>query len=226
MSDLQDRYRAALSFYPMAWRVQNEDAIMGALLDITEGDGRTTPRPLELVNLAVHGIVYRLQLVPSVVPAGIRDRSSTAALAIGAAIALAAIVQLEASTRGHQAFVGEYSTFGPFASPALLVYAAWILAFFASMAGFTTAARTVALATIPLGFARRALADAKEMWLRPTWSFLGLLILLALIVAAGRLAANRVSVRWLVGWFLPAAIVFTVPQALTSPVRFAFQEPL
>jgi hypothetical protein len=228
MSALEDRYRDSLRFYPASWRIRNEEAMIGTLLDTAEGEHRTEPRPLELANLAVHGIIGRMQAVPFLVPPGIRDRASTAALAIGTAIALGAAVQLEASPSlvGFEPFVGEYSTFGPFASPAILLYAAWGLAFFSSMAGFTTTARWAALATIPLAFAGRAAADANGMWLRPTWSFLALLIMLAILVAAGRPTPNRSSVRWLLAWFLPATIVFVLHPTLADPRAYAFQEPL
>lgn len=223
---LEERYRAALRFYPVSWRRTNEEAIIGTLLDRAEGEGRTKPRSLELLNLAIHGTLSRLRLLPVVVPPGVRDRASTAALAVGTAIALAAVMQLE-STSGRyvDVFGRDYSTFGPFASPAIIVYAAWGAAFFASMVGFTTAARGVALATLPLSFAVRAVADAGDMVLRPTWSFLGLLILLACLVAAGRPAPDRASIRWLLAWFLPATLVFTLPQAVNRGGS-AFQEPL
>lgn len=200
---------------------------MGTLLDRAEGEGRTTPRRLELMNLAVHGILRRLRMLPSVVPPNVGDRTSTAALAIGTAIALAATMHLESAPgRNTELFGQEYSTFGSFASPAIIVYGAWGIAFLASMAGFTTATRWIALATIPLSFAGRAVADAGDMVLRPTWSFLGLLILLACLVAAGRPVPRRAGVRWLLGWFLPAAIVFTLPPTLVNHGGIVFQEPL
>lgn len=227
MTTLEARYRAALRFYPLSWRIKNEEAVMGTLLDTAEGEGREAPRPFELANLTAHGILQRLRLVPTVVPSSVRDRASTAALAIGAAIALAATMQLESyPNRWDEFFPGEYATFGPFASPAIVVYAVWGVAFFASVAGFTTVTRWLALATIPLSFIAREVADASEMILRPTWSFLGLLVLLASLVAAGRPTSDRANLRWLLGWFLPAAIVFTLPQTLINRGGFAFQEPL
>lgn len=219
---LEARYRAALRFYPESWRLENEEAVVGTLLDRAEGEARTRPRSLELMNLALHGTLSRLRRLPATVPPSVRDRTSTAALAVGAAIALTATMQLESSPSPYAEI---YSTFGPFASPAIAVYAAWVVAFFASMAGFTAVARGVAVATIPLSVAVRAVADTSGMVLRPTWSFLGLLILLAVLVGAGRPVPDRASTRWLLAWFLPAIVVFTLPQTLHRGAP-GFQEPL
>jgi hypothetical protein len=227
MSVLEERYRAALKWYPVSWRAKNEDAMIGTLLDTAEGEGRTKPRPLDVANLAVHGIGNRLRLIPSVIPSSVRDRASTAALGLGAAIAVAAAMQLESSPNRYvELFGSQYATFGPVSSPAIFVYGAWVAAFSTAVVGGTRAARWIALATFPLSVGARAFADANDMMLRPTWSFLGLLLLLALLVAAGRPAPSRAGVGWLVAWLLPAAIVFTLPQTLLNPHGFAFQEPL
>jgi len=225
--DLESRYRAALRLYPSAWRLENEEAMMGTLLDRAEGERRTTPLPRELANLWIHGIYQRVLSIPSTVPANVRDRASTAALAIGTAIAVTAAAQLESSPGRYVEFFGrEYTTFGQFASPAIIVYAVWAIAFFASITGFTTATKWLVVSTIPLTVIARVVADVNGMVLRPTWGFLGLLILLAVVVASGRPASNRRGVLWLVAWFLPAAIVLTVPQILNGGDGHALQEPL
>jgi hypothetical protein len=226
MNALESRYRRALKWYPAAWRLNNEEAMLGTLLDAAEGQDRATPRQLELANLAIHGMGSRIGHVPSTIPAAVRDRASTAALAIGAAIALTAAMQLEVPPDNpSQTIWAEYQTFGPFASPAIIIYSAWIIALFSGMAGFPTAARSFTLATVPLSFAIRVVADSQNMGLRPTWSFLGLLVLLAVLVAAGKPGSTRSSSRWLVGWFLPALLLFAMPQIL-RPSWFSYQEPL
>jgi hypothetical protein len=201
--------------------------MMGALMDTADGENRKGPRSFELVNLAVHGIGSRLSLLPFILPASVRDRAATAALAIGAAIALTATMQLESSPDRWSAIVPVgYETFGPFASPAIIIYALWISAFLAAIGGWTTIGRGVAFVSIPLSVAARGGADAHNMILRPTWTLLGLLVLLAVLVVAGRPAATRASVRSFVVWFLAALALFALPQIIENPSFLAFQEPM
>lgn len=227
MSSLEGRYRAVLRWYPTRWRAKNEDVVVGTLLDVADAQSRDKPRLAELVNLGIHGLFTRLRMLPSAVPEAVRDRTSTAALAVGAAIALTAIMQLESEPeRGAYFFGREGVTFGVFASPAILVYAAWLVTLLVAIAGFTTAARWAAAATIPLAVGSRVLADANDMLLRPTWTFYGLVIMLAVLVMAGRPAPHRSGVRWLLAWFLPATVVFLLPQILTGRDMVPFQDPL
>jgi hypothetical protein len=227
MSSLEQRYRTALRWYPGPWRMKNEEVVLGTLLDKAEGEGRAEPRLTELANLAANGVANHLRLIPSAIPSTVRDRASTAALAVGTAIALTAAMQLEGRPDRYMEFFGrEYALFGPFASPAIIVYAAWIAAFFASIAGYATVARWITVTTIPLAIGSRVLADANDMFLRPSWTFLGLILLLSLVVLAGSPAPSRVGVRWLLAWFLPALFVFTLPQTIINRGGFALQDPL
>lgn len=225
MSTLEQQYRKALRWYSEAWRLRNEDAVIGTLLDAAEGDNRSTPGRLELANLAIHGVASRCRELPSAVPSNVRDRASTASLAIGAAIALSAAVSLEVPPESSQLYGFTFQTLGSFSSPAIVIYALWIVAFFSAMAGFATASRVVTLAMVPLSFVVRVWADAQGLTLRPTWSFMGLLVLLAVLVSAGRPSSTRSATRWLVAWFLPAFLVFTLPAALDSGPPW-LQEPL
>lgn len=224
MSALEHKYRGVLQWYPTWWRAKNEEVMVGTLMDVADGENRARPRFSEMVNLAAHGLSTRLRILPAVVPSAVRDRTSTAALAIGAAISLTAIMQLESSpTRAASMFGREVVSFGPFASPAVILYFAWLAALLASLAGFTLAGRWMAAATIPLAIGSRVFADASSMLLRPTWTFYGLLIMLALLVLVGSPGAGRSRGRWLLGWFLPSLGVFLLPQ-FTNTVPF--QDPL
>ena len=53
MIALEQQYRTALRWYSTNWRLQNEDAMLGTLLDAAEGEDRVTPRKRELANLAI-----------------------------------------------------------------------------------------------------------------------------------------------------------------------------
>lgn len=224
MSALEKQYRGVLRWYPTWWRAKNQEVVVGTLMDVADGEHRAQPRFFEMVNLAAHGLFTQLRILPAVIPSAVRDRTSTAALAIGAAISLTAIMQLESNpTRGASMFGGEVESFGPFASPSVVLYFAWLAALLASLAGFTLAGRWTAAATIPLAIGSRVFADASGMLLRPTWTFYGLLIMLALLVLVGSPGAGRCRVRWLLGWFLPALGVFLLPQFTGS---VPFQDPL
>lgn len=226
MDALERRYRSALRWYPPEWRQDREDAIVGTLLDVADGEGRTRPRPGELANLATHGLRTRLAGVRDIIPSGVRDRAATAALAIGAAVSLSAVVELEVAPGRHvDFFLHEPVTFGPFASPAIVVYVAFIAAFLAAVIGHPRAARGLAIAAIPLAFAARAFADVTGMLLRPNGTFLGLLILLAFVAALGRPASRRGSVGWLLAWFVAAAGTALLLPVLLDSTWPAFREP-
>lgn len=225
---IEQTYRNAMRWYPKRWRAENEDAVVGTLLDVAEGESRERPRGAELVDLAVNGLFTRARTLPSFVPASVRDRASTAALAVGSAIALAAVIQLESDpNRFIPAFGRDYTTFGAFASPSIVLYAAWLVSLLAAVAGFAGVARWGAAATIPIAIGTRFVADAGEFMLRPTWTFCALLIMLALIVIAGRPARAPSGVRWLVAWFSSSAAVFVVAPALVRPDQWiAYHDPL
>jgi MFS family permease len=226
---LEARYRSALRWYPSEWRASNQDAVVGTLLDAAEADGRTRPHARELVNLAANGLATRLRRLPAAVPSGIRDRAATAALAVGAAMSLSAAMQLESASRAERFpffAEGPLSTFGPFVSPMIVVYGVWLLGFLVGVARQHAAARWLVLATLPLGVAARLVADGTGMLLRPTWTFVLILMLLALLVALGTPVAKRSDVRTLVIWFVLALGFFTLPQTVGIPDGTPFQNPL
>lgn len=224
MSALEQQYRAVLRWYPRNWRDENEDVVVGTLLDVADADGRDRPRMSEVANLAVNGLLTRTRMLPAIVPSAVRERTATVALAAGAAISLTAMMQLEASPHRHaHVFGSDIASFGPFASPAILVYIVWLVALLASVAGFTLSSRLLAVSTIPVAISSRVVADAADMLLRPTWTFYALLLVLAIFTTLGSPASGRAGIRWLLLWFVPLTGVFVLPQ-LTS--RVAFQDPL
>jgi hypothetical protein len=224
MSALEQQYRAVLRWYPRTWRDENADVVVGTLLDVAEDDGHDRARISEMANLAINGLLARMRMLPAIVPSAVRDRTATGALAAGAAISLTAMMQLESSPHRHaHVFSGDIATFGPFASPAILVYVVWLVALLASVAGFTLTSRWLTALTIPVAVTTRIVADATEMLLRPTWTFYALLLVLAILATLGNPASGRAGIRWLLLWFVPLTGVFLLPQ-LTSHV--AFQDPL
>ena len=223
MSTLTRQYRRALLWYPAWWRATNEEVVVGTLMDVADAEHRTRPRISEMVNLAAHGLSTRMRMLPAMVSPAVRDRTSTAALALGSAISLTAIMQLESNPlRAESMFGVDVVSFGPFASPAILLYFAWLAALLVSLAGFTVAGRWIIALTIPLAIGTRVFADASGMFLRPTWTFYVLLIMLAVLVVAGNPAAGRKGVRWLLCWFVPPLIVLLLPQLTNDRL---FQNP-
>lgn len=59
-SELEQRYRDALSWYPRRWRAQHEEALLGILLDQADAEGRTHMSTADHRNLARHGLGRRL----------------------------------------------------------------------------------------------------------------------------------------------------------------------
>lgn len=225
MSELERRYRHALRWYPTAWRSQNGDVAVGTLLDLAEKEGRTRPARAEIVSLAAHGFAERVRTLPLALSVDVRARVSTAALGTGAAASLTAVMQLESRSLPEALAGFDFARFGPFLSPAIIVYLAWLVAFLLALGGLPRAARWTAAATIPLALSARAFADAAGMDFRPTWTFFGLLICLAVLVLGGPPAPARRGAIWLLAWFVPTALAFSVP-SLLHPTRFAFQVPL
>jgi hypothetical protein len=81
---LERQYRRTLRWYPSSWRSQHEDAVIGTLLDVAEGENRSRPRLGEQLNLAANGMLTRIGLF---LPARVRDGVATVALATGTAFA-------------------------------------------------------------------------------------------------------------------------------------------
>ena len=114
------RYRRALRFYPKRWRDRNADVVLSTLLDVADAEGRSSARAIELLQLAASGLSTRLALSIS--------QASTIAVATGALLAIAfAVVQgLPAPSPLEW---GVARGFGPFLSPAIVLYSLWMLTF-------------------------------------------------------------------------------------------------
>lgn len=127
--ELEKRYRGALRWYPHGWREQQGDVVISTLLDVADGECRTAPRRGELLNLAAAGIASRVGVY---LPARARDQISTVALGTGAVLALVFLVVHTWSPWASWESVyaaANYSGFGPFANPGILVYGIWVVAF-------------------------------------------------------------------------------------------------
>lgn len=230
MSAVTDRtegaYRRALAWYPERWRRAHGEEVLGVLLDQADVAGRELPTAGERIDLALHGTRERLRAAGAAVPASVRDRAAAISLATGAMFALTTAVSIEWVPFGPPAeFLPAFTTFGPFGSPAIVLYGAWILAFVFAMVGLARTSRVTIALTIPLAIASRLAGDALDMWLRPSWTTLGAFILLALLALLGSPGRSQRGAGWLAIAAVIALGLFAIPIALRTGAT-ALRDPL
>ena len=121
-SRLSTEYRKLMRWYPRQWRLANEEAMLGTLLDQAESEGRQEATAAERSAIAKGGMVQRfglpvrgqrLRLVP--LTAGLLLSAFYAALIIWAP---------------HTSYPG---SLGPFANPSVVTCAILVLAFIAAL---------------------------------------------------------------------------------------------
>ena len=187
MSELEQRYRDALRWYPKNWRASNEDAVIGTLLDVADDEKRSQPARGELSNLRLIGLGARVAPVARIYPASVRDRAAAICLGLAAAISLSAIARIVIDSV-VTATNNPATARNPFSWPSILcavVYLLWMAAAAATVSGGGRASRWLVVATIPAVIAVRIVADhvAQQVWTSTTT--MCILIVLAIIVAAG-----------------------------------------
>lgn len=124
-SILEVRYRRALRWYPSTWRELNEDAVIGTLLDVAEGENRSLPRLGEQVDLVVNGLLTRIGVF---LPTGVRNGVASVALATGTAFATVYFFFLDWApwTAANRAVImPAHHDFGPFVNAGVIVCALW-----------------------------------------------------------------------------------------------------
>jgi hypothetical protein len=202
---LENEYRKALRWYPNRWRTRNEDAVVGTLLDVAEDRGESSPSKDDLRNLRARGIQERLGWVGRALTASARDRLSLIALGTGLAISLWGLVFSTvdaAQLRGNllpswmggdplNLYAG--TTFGPFASLDCILFALWIAAFVTALIGLPRVTRVLLVATIPAAAAAGPVSGALGMPDHPSYSFLVLLCLFAILALLG---TPESAARW------------------------------
>ncbi len=194
-------FERALGWYPEDWRKRHDAEALGVLLDQAEAEGRRTPTPSQRLDLAWHGTVERARSTGAWVPASVRDRAAAVSLGAGATFAVMMFLLVEwnpqaSKTYAEMLFGSEIRWFGPFASPAVVLYAVWFAALVLALLGAQRAARYTVAATIPIAVVVRQVGDASEMWMRPSWTTLGILMLLAAVATLGRVGGHRRSAAW------------------------------
>lgn len=227
----EDPFRTALRWYPASWREQHGKEILGTLLDGAEASGRTAPTKAERLNLAAHGMRERMLSAERLLPASVRDRASAVSLGTGAMLSLVMLFAVEMPWSSVRAS-GDLSVygwsairhFGLFASPAVIVYAAFFVAFVLAIVGFSRASRALLTSIVPLAVLVRIVGDAGEMWLRPAWTLMGFLILLAIVAMIGFPGRNRRTAGWTAIAAGAALVSFVLPFTSGTPDGFSAQK--
>jgi len=223
-------FERALRWYPAHWRERHGAEVLGVLLDQADAEGRPIPTRSQRLDLAWHGTLERFRSVGAWLPSSVRDRAAAVSLGAGATFAIMMFLLIEWNPMApewweERAFGGELSRFGPFASPAVVLYALWFAAFVLALLGASAAAREAVAATIPLAIVVRMLGDVGEMWLRPSWTTLGILMLLAAVATLGRVGTDRRSAAWAAISAVGMLAFCAIPLAL-SPGALIFRDPI
>jgi hypothetical protein len=195
---LEQQYRRALRWYPKRWRAVNEDVVVGTLLDVAQESGERTPTRSDLRSLHLHGLAARFGFLDRVLTPAIRDRVSAIALGTGFAISAWAIVFSLVNARSVDNFTNRFgqgvaTTFGPFASFAIILYALWVFAFVASLIGRPGVVRLLLVATLPAAIVARVLSENLGMNLFPSTTTVLMLEFFALLAVLG---TPRPTARW------------------------------
>jgi hypothetical protein len=134
-SELASEYRRLLRWYPRAWRTENEEAMLGALLDQAESDGRNVPTAAERSAIAREGLRERFGLPHR----GQRLRL----LPLAAGFLLSVFYALLIIWAPNTSYPGSV---GPFANPSILTCVLLVAAFLAALLVRGKAASVLALA--------------------------------------------------------------------------------
>ncbi len=195
---LERQYRRAIGWYPRRWRADNEDVVVGTLLDVAQEHGGRTPSRSDLWSLRLNGLAAHFRFLGRVLTPAIRDRVSAIALGTGVAISAWAIVFGLVNARNVDSFTDYYgrgpaTTFGPFTSLGIVLYALWALAFVASLLGWPGVMRALLAATLPAAIVARVVSESLGMNLFPSTTTVLMLELFALIAVLG---TARPTARW------------------------------
>ena len=183
---LEHQYRRTLRWYPSSWRAQNEEAVIGTLLDVAEGENRSRPRLSEQLNLAANGLLTRIGIF---LPAGVRDGVAGVALATGTAFAATYFVFLDWTpwTAAERAkFFPTNHNFGPFVNTGVILCALWGLGFLLTVFGRYQFTRVIMVISILAALAIPVVSTLPLAgWDPPSSTHLGFFGLLAAFSLVG-----------------------------------------
>jgi hypothetical protein len=221
MSALESRYRRALVWYPVAWREQNADIVVGTLMDEADATGRTVPRATELLNLAANGVRTRLAVAHGWVHPRAFSRLSDIAFAFGFVLSLVMLVGFEWAPWAPQIDPGYGIGFGPLVTSAAALEIVWLLAFAAALTGFARTSSILLGVAAVVAVAIAVLRPVLELALAPSATFLAFMAVLAIIALGGRSSSGRVPLLLsLTGASIFVALVLAITPKQLSNEQF------
>jgi hypothetical protein len=196
MSDLEGRYREALRWYPKRWRAANENAMVGTLLDLADGDHRSEPAIGELANLRRSGMSARFGIVGRLIAPTAREHAAVLALGLGTSISAAGILfgswTYQFANHVYQQVLSVDALLHNLGA-GQATYLFWLVAFVAVMTGFRRLAAVVLVVSIPVSIAWSVTAFELSDYGHPSDVSLGFLSLLAVVSAFGLSLPGRRS---------------------------------
>jgi hypothetical protein len=193
MSDLENRYRRALRWYPKEWRVRNEDAVLGTLLDLADDELRTEPSRGELANLRNSGLSTRLGFVGRRVPKAVREHAAILTFGLGTAISAAGI--LFGGWTWDYADGSYHQVWSAFAllhnlGSGQAIYVIWVAGLVTALFRLRRTTTVLLLTSIPVSFVWPLLAVSLSNYGHPDHTTLGFLDLLAAVSVTGSVATQ------------------------------------
>jgi len=221
---IERAYRRVLAWFPRRWRDENGEALVATALDAAEAEGRTTPSFGELASFVALAARLRVSAMTFEVPTTVRDRASSISVGTGLTLVLASVafggLHLPTAVAANAASATS-PTFGPFSSPAVLLYGVWALAFATTIAGLPRFSRSLLLITIPVSGAVTVWSNAAGFASSPSSTLLLLLGMLAAVGATG----NPVRGRWARTWLLTAVVATAAGIARSVALLPALDRP-
>ncbi len=187
---LARRYRAALRWYPRRWRNQHGEDMVGTLLDVADGEGRSHPSAGELVDLRWRGVVERVNVL---LPERVRALAASLATGAGAAFAVVYFVFVTWVPWGVSGpFDARSPMFGPFWNAGVLVAVPMVLVALAALGGWRAGAHLAGLLVVLGVVMTRLVVQATDNWNGPGSTTLVTALLLVVVTSLGD-PRNRVA---------------------------------
>jgi hypothetical protein len=206
VAQLESTYRRAAAVYPRSWREEQGDELVGVLLDVAAGQGRTKATIGELVNVVVLGLATRCSFAFGRISAARRDTIAGTATVLVTYLAVALLLLGEwgpwirpGSLRWRptgEGFSERLANFGPFTSLAALVCLGILAAFLAVVFHRPRIQRPVMLIVAALSVVLPALSDLANV-LAPPPPVMFIVAGLALLTLVGRPGRSRPRRYWI-----------------------------
>jgi hypothetical protein len=200
-----ERYRRLLRWYPRTWRIRNENAVVGLLVEQSNDNGGRRPTWAERRSLMVNGLGERF-LTP--------ETTTRPAIIVYAAAVVYSAWYLSWITWAPG--IHYPGTLWPFSNATPIPVAFLLVAFAAALARRIRLARPLAYAAA-LGELIIWALGAAQGWLGP--SLIAALIFSALAVCAGGAPSVRQLVRFGAATILVLVAVYFAPQTLDRIVE-------